>query len=417
MTNSTAAAPLDNWFTQAKFGLFIHWGLYSLLAGEYKGRKTDRIAEWIMNDLDIPAEEYEKLAEKFSPQHFDADWIVRKAKSWGMKYLVFTAKHHEGFAMYHSACSPYNVTDASPDGRDILRELQTACQRHGMRLGLYYSQAQDWHDPNGFVYRKNNEGKDFQKYLDELVKPQLRELLTEYGKISLIWFDTPMDMTPAQSKELVDLVKSLQPECLISGRIGNYLGDYATMGDNFIPRLPYPGMWEVPATLNDTWGYNRWDTNWKNPEDVLRILLKITSRGGNYLLNVGPRADGSIPEESIKILDQVGCYVSENAEAIFDTDRLPLYPYEAEGIEFTGKSHRLYVHVLKPRPRVDLLNIANHVKGAYLVSTGQPLVSRFMKACEGNSIVEVDLPKELRNASGYCVALELEEEQVIFEEI
>ena len=134
-------------------------------------------------------------------------------------------------------------------------------------------------------------------------------------------------------------------------------------------------------------------------------------------MNVGPRADGSIPEESIKILDQVGCYVSENAEAIFGTDRLPLYPYEAEGIEFTGKSHRLYVHVLKPRPRVDLLNIANHVKGAYLVSTGQPLVSRFMKACEGNSIVEVDLPKELRNASGYCVALELEEEQVIFEEI
>ena len=215
----------------------------------------------------------------------------------------------------------------------------------------------------------------------------------------------------------MELVKSLQPDCLISGRIGNGLGDYATMGDNFIPRLPYPGMWEVPATLNDTWGYNQYDTNWKNPEDILRLLIKIISRGGNYLLNVGPRGDGSIPEESIKILDRAGQYVSENAEAIFDTERLPMYPYEAEGIEFTGRSHRLYVHVLKPRPRVDLLNIANKVKGAYLVSTGQPLVSRYMKACEGNSIVEVDLPEELRTASGYCVALDLEEENVIFEEI
>ncbi|HIR14159.1 MAG TPA: alpha-L-fucosidase [Candidatus Choladousia intestinavium] len=417
MNHSIADRTKDNWFTQAKFGLFIHWGLYSLLAGEYKGRKTDRIAEWIMNDLDIPVEEYETLAEKFFPESFDADWIVRKAKSWGMKYLVFTAKHHEGFAMYRSKCSAYNVVDATPWGRDILKELQLACERHGMRLGLYYSQAQDWHDPNGFVYRKSNEGKDFQKYLDELVKPQLRELLTGYGKISLIWFDTPMDMTLSQSRELVELVKSLQPDCLISGRIGNGLGDYATMGDNFIPRLPYPGMWEVPATLNDTWGYNQYDTNWKNPEDILRLLIKIISRGGNYLLNVGPRGDGSIPEESIKILDRAGQYVSENAEAIFDTERLPMYPYEAEGIEFTGRSHRLYVHVLKPRPRVDLLNIANKVKGAYLVSTGQPLVSRYMKACEGNSIVEVDLPEELRTVSGYCVALELEEENVIFEEI
>ena len=417
MNHSIADRTKDNWFTQAKFGLFIHWGLYSLLAGEYKGKKTDRIAEWIMNDLDIPVEEYETLAEKFFPENFDADWIVRKAKSWGMKYLVFTAKHHEGFAMYHSICSAYNVVDATPWGRDILKELQLACERHGMRLGLYYSQAQDWHDPNGFVYRKSNKGKDFQKYLDELVKPQLRELLTGYGKISLIWFDTPMDMTLSQSRELVELVKSLQPDCLISGRIGNGLGDYATMGDNFIPRLPYPGMWEVPATLNDTWGYNQYDTNWKNPEDILRLLIKIISRGGNYLLNVAPRGDGSIPEESIKILDRAGQYVSENAEAIFDTERLPMYPYEAEGIEFTGRSHRLYVHVLKPRPRVDLLNIANKVKGAYLVSTGQPLVSRYMKACEGNSIVEVDLPEELRTVSGYCVALELEEENVIFEEI
>ena len=299
----------QQWFKDAKFGLFIHWGLYSVLAGEYNGKKTDRIAEWIMNHLDIPVSEYEKLAGQFNPVNFNAEEIVKKAKSWGMKYIVFTSKHHEGFAMYDSKCSDYNVVKATPYKKDILRQLKDACDKYDMKLGLYYSQAQDWHDPDGLMYLKDNSHKDYQHYLDTKVKPQLTEILTEYGDIALIWFDTPMETTPEQSKSLVDLVKFLQPNCIVSGRIGNELGEYMTTGDNFIPRLPYEGDWELPATLNDTWGFNKDDHNWKNPDDIIRLLLKVTSRGGNYLLNIGPDATGRIPNESIAILDEVGKYV------------------------------------------------------------------------------------------------------------
>lgn len=185
----------QQWFKDAKFGLFIHWGLYALLEGEYKGRKAPGLSEWIMNDLDIPREEYEKLAEEFNPVDFHADELVSRAKSWGMKYIVFTSKHHEGFAMYHSACDPYNVTDATPCKRDILKELQLACEKHGMKLGLYYSQAQDWHDEGGLFGYRENSYEHYQEYLDRKVMPQLKEILTGYGKIAIIWFDTPLETT------------------------------------------------------------------------------------------------------------------------------------------------------------------------------------------------------------------------------
>ena len=296
----------QKWFKDAKFGLFIHWGLYALLSGEYNGTKTEGLSEWIQNDLQIPVREYEKLAARFDPKDFDADALVKRAKDWGMKYIVFTSKHHEGFAMYHSACDPYNVTDASPCRRDILKELQLACEKYDMRLGLYYSQAQDWHDPDGLFGYRENSYEHYQDYLDRKVMPQLKEILTGYGKISILWFDTPLETTYEQSKAMVDLVKELQPECIISGRIGNGLGEYMTTGDNFIPRLPYDGDWEVPATLNDTWGYNKYDHNWKDPEEIIRLLVKINSCGGNYLLNVGPDPLGNVPEESLRILDRVG---------------------------------------------------------------------------------------------------------------
>ena len=218
----------QQWFKDAKFGLFIHWGLYALLAGEYNGRKTDRIAEWIMNDLDIPVEEYEKLASQFNPVEFDAEMIVRKAKEWGMKYIVFTSKHHEGFAMWDSKCSDYNVVKATPYGRDIVRQFREACDKYDMKLGFYYSQAQDWHDPDGYIHRKDNSKKNYRAYLERKCFPQLRELLTEYGDVALIWFDTPMGTTKEESQEMVDLVKSLQPNCIVSGRIGNELGEYMT---------------------------------------------------------------------------------------------------------------------------------------------------------------------------------------------
>lgn len=408
----------QQWFKDAKYGLFIHWGLYALLAGEYKGVKTDRIAEWIMNYLDIPAEEYEKLAEMFDPDYFNADEIVRMAKEeWGMKYLVFTSKHHEGFAMWDSACSDYNVVKATPYGKDILKQLQLACEKYDMKLGLYYSQAQDWDDPDGLMYGHDSSAKDFEGYLERKCIPQLKELLTQYGKISIIWFDTPMEMTEEQSKRLADLVKSLQPECIISGRIGNHLGDYMTTGDNFIPRLPYEGDWEVPATLNDTWGFNKDDHNWKNPEDIIRLLLKIISRGGNYLLNIGPDGSGRVPEESIRILTEVGTYVRENAEAVYGTRSVGVYPYDLEWAQLTRKDYQLFVHILQPRVRIELLGVANHVKGAYLVKDHTPLAVCARKVCEGDSIIEVELPEDLRHRKNFAVCIELVEKEPIFEPI
>lgn len=408
----------QKWFKDAKYGLFIHWGLYSLLGGEYKGQKTDHIAEWIMNYLNIPSEEYRKLAESFRAEDFCADEIVRRAKEeWGMQYLVFTSKHHEGFAMWDSKCSGYNVVKVSPYGKDVLKEFQLACEKYNMKFGLYYSQAQDWDDPNGYVYGKDNSHKNFRKYMDDKCIPQLKELLMEYGEISLLWFDTPMDMTKEESQELISLVKSLQPECIISGRIGNGLGEYLSTGDNFIPRLPYEGDWEVPATMNDTWGYNKDDNNWKDADDILRLLLKIVSRGGNYLLNVGPDGSGKVPEECCKVLQEVGKYVTENAEAILGTKRVDFYPYDLEWAQLTRKEHKLYVHVLRQQMRIELLNVANKVKRAYLVRDKQELVCRARKICEGDSMVEVDLPEELRCQKKYAVCIELEEETPIFEPI
>ena len=408
----------QQWFKDAKYGLFIHWGLYSILAGEYKGKKTDRIAEWIENTLNIPVEEYRRLAEQFCPAGFDADEFVRRAKQdWGMQYLVFTAKHHDGFAMYDSKVSDFNVVKATPYGEDILMQLRRACDRHGMRLGIYYSQAQDWDDPNGFMMHRDNSRKDFRKYFDEKCKPQVRELLENYGPFCLIWFDTPMGITVEQTEDLIHLVKSLQPDCLLSGRTGNHMGDYMTTGDNFLPRLPYEGDWELPATVNDTWGYNKYDTNWKSPDTLIRLLLRVVGRGGNCLLNVGPTADGVVPQPCVDILNEVGRYVNANAEAIFGSRSAGIYPYDVPGIELTHKAHKLYIHVLSPRIRIELINIGNTVRNAYLVSDHSPLAFFTGRTCEGDGMVEISLPEHLRTAGKYCVCLETEEEKPVFEPI
>jgi alpha-L-fucosidase len=406
----------QKWFKEAKYGLFIHWGLYSLLAGEYKGRKTDRIAEWIMNFLNIPVEEYELLANEFNPVEWDADLLVRRAKEWGMKYVVVTSKHHDGFAMYHSDVSYYNIVDATPFKRDIVAELAQACKKYDLKFGVYYSQAQDWHDPNGFRYWNNNDEKDFQYYLDHKCIPQVKELLTKYGEISIIWFDTPMSMTVEQSRALVDVVKTIQPNCIISGRIGNNLGDYMTTGDNFIPSQPYLGDWEVPATLNDTWGYNKYDKNWKTPEEILNLFIKINSRGGNYLLNVGPDGLGNVPEASIQLLDEVASYVNPNSVALFNTNAVVGNPYELDYGVITHAPHKIFIHVMyKGKYRLELQNIGNVIEEAKLLETGEVLKFSTFTACEGNTIIEVELPEEYQYSTGYCVQLTCKESSIQFE--
>ena len=371
-----------------------------------------------MSHLDIPVADYEKLAAQFNPTEFDADELVRKAKEdWGMKYIVFTAKHHDGFAMYHSKCNPYNVVDATPFGRDIVAELRDACDKYGIKLCLYYSQAQDWHDPDGYVSYKDNSKKNFRAYLERVCKPQLREILTGYGDIGLIWFDTPAYMTVEESKELVDLVKSIQPNCIVSGRIGNNLGEYMTTGDNFIPLLPPAGDWEVPATLNETWGYRKDDFNWRSSDKIIELLVKINERGGNYLLNIGPEASGRIPPESVRILNEVGEFLKKNGESIYATRSVnPPYPYDLDWCHFTTKDYRLYMHILDTHARMVISNIGNmQPKRAYILDSGEEV--RFhtrRNAVEDYGLWEFYLPEAAKSRKHITICVELEEKDVFF---
>ena len=407
----------QQWFKDAKYGLFIHWGLYSILAGEYNGRRTDTIAEWIMHTLDIPVKEYEKLAGLFNPVKFDADALVRRAKNeWGMKYLTFTSKHHDGFAMYHSKCDPFNTVDAAPCGRDIVGELANACAKYDMKFCLYYSQAQDWHHPGGLSYRRRcRDEAAFRRYLDEKCLPQVKEILTGYGEIGMIWFDTPLDMTREESLELFNCVKAIQPNCIVSGRIGSGIGEYLTTCDNEIPAVPYLGDWEIPATLNDTWGFSKFDENWKSPETIIRLMVKINSRGGNYLLNIGPKADGGVPQESMEILDSVGAFLRKNGESIYATRAVDHYVYDIGHATFTGGPHKAYIHLFEPRRHIELNNVLGNIKKAYVLSSGKPIEA----AAEINGVQDpcwiLHLPEDVVfDPIDTVICVEIDEERVSF---
>ena len=313
------------WFREAKYGLFIHWGLYAIPAGQWKGKTIPGIGEWIMNRARIPAAEYAQLAAQFNPVTFDADAWVRLAKDAGMKYIVITSKHHDGFALFKSAASPFNVVDATPFRRDVLKELAAACQKQGMRLGFYYSQSQDWHEPNGAGNTWDfgaDSLKDYDAYLRGKAEPQIKELLTAYGPVALIWFDTPRMMSGDRARRFTDIVRTLQPNTLIDGRLGES-GDYVSTGDNAIPSGVNTSAWEVPATLNHTWGYRTDDPDWKSPGDVVFKLVDIVSKGGNYLLNVGPLPNGEMPRPAQEVLRAAGAWLAVNGEAVYGAQPTP----------------------------------------------------------------------------------------------
>lgn len=317
---------MDNkkWFKEAKFGMMIHWGIYSLLGGEYNGKRMPHIGEWAQSYFQIPNKEYHALAKIFNPVYFDADSYAKLAKDAGMKYMVFTSKHHDGFAMFKSEVSKFNICDASPFGRDVVSELAESCYKYGLKFGLYYSQELDWSEPNGGGYtakHKNcdcmwwtnhwdfpdNDKKDYSICFKEKIKPQVTELLTKYGDLCLIWFDTPHTISKEQSTELYNLVKKYQPDCLVNSRIGNGMGDYTSAGDNQILD-DYKGnlLFETPATINDTWGYKTFDQNWKSAKKIIELKNHLNERGINYLLNVGPDYLGRIPAPSVDVLREAG---------------------------------------------------------------------------------------------------------------
>jgi len=408
-----------NWWREARFGMFIHWGIYAIPAGEWKGQLIPSIGEWIMRNAKIPIEEYEQLAGQFNPVGFNAEQWVSLAKRAGMKYLVITAKHHDGFAMFHSPSNAYNIVDATPFGRDVMAELAEACQREGIRLCFYYSQAQDWHAPGGAGHWEYKEGGDwhgqsadpeeFARYLEEKAKPQVRELLTQYGPIGLIWFDTPVMMTPEQSEQCRELVHSLQPECLVSGRVGNALGDYGSLGDNQIPCGPAVGDWETPATLNDTWGYKSDDHNWKSVGDLLYLLVDLASKGVNYLLNVGPTAEGLIPQPSIERLEAIGRWMDVNSEAIYATSPSP-FPYEMEWGRMTARGNMLYLLFFDWPEDFLLSGLRNDVRRVYLLADpgAEIPAEQSHDAQTDQHLLRLTLPDRAPDPHVSVVALELD---------
>ncbi len=318
------------WFKEAGFGMMIHFGLYSLPAGEWKGLRMPYIGEWAQSYFRIPNTEYGQLTKAFNPILFNAEEWVLTAKEAGMKYMVVTSKHHDGFCLFKSEYDKYNICDGTPFGRDMIAELAEACYKHGLKLGLYYSQELDWHEPNGGGYRSghtncncmswtndwdypDNDKKDFSQCFNTKIKTQFKEILTKYGELCLIWCDTPHVITPEQSNELYEMIKHYQPNALINSRIGNGVGDYESCGDNeidFSKKLGgvghRTGLYECPATLNNTWGYKSFDNDWKNADKVKEIKDKLNSNGINYLLNIGPDALGRLPAPAVEILRQVG---------------------------------------------------------------------------------------------------------------
>lgn len=404
------------WFRHDKFGLFIHFGPYSALAGEWNNQAipAHTEAEWIMQRFNIPVTDYRERARQFNPGKFNAEAIVALAKSTGMKYVVVTAKHHDGFAMYKSAVSGYNIVNWTPFHRDVVKELAEACQKAGLRFGVYYSHREDWDDPNGFgnTWDYDPAKKHFEQYLETKSKPQLKELLTNYGPLGLIWFDRGMD-TPQHAKEFADIVHTLQPQTLINGRIGSYkqelMGDYQDMGDNGMPSGGLEEDWETPQTLNTTWGYSKFDQDWKTPGVVIRRLVEIVSKGGNYLLNIGPMPDGSVPAPSTATLMEVGRWMKRNGEAIYGTTAsgLPEYPWGRTTLN--GKT--LYLHVFSwPADRtIRLSGLSNGINAARLLT--DPLHKLLVSSQDGNLLITV--PMVMPDVRDTVIAVELDQRPVV----
>jgi alpha-L-fucosidase len=338
------------WWRAARFGMFIHWGVYSVPAGTYNGKQIVGIGEWIMNRGKIPVAEYRKYAKEFNPVKFNADEWVRTARDAGMKYIVITSKHHDGFAMFDSKASDWNIVTGSPFGRDPLKELAAACRKYGLKLGFYYSQAQDWNNGGSASGGKWDPAQqhDMDDYIDKIAVPQVKEILTHYGEFpAVLWWDTPTGMNKERADKLVALLK-LKPGIIHNNRLGGgYKGDTETP-EQFIPATGYPGRdWETCMTMNGTWGYKSYDHNWKSSEMLIRNLVDIASKGGNYLLNVGPTSEGLIPEPSVERLKEIGLWMRKNGDAIYATSASPFkrLPWGRCTKKVTADGTTLYLHV------------------------------------------------------------------------
>lgn len=423
------------WWREAKFGMFIHWGVYSVPAGTHNGVQINRAGEWIMNRGKISVAEYQEYAKQFNPVKYDPDAWVRMAKEAGMKYIVITAKHHDGFAMFGSKASKWNMVDATPYGKDLLKPLAEACKKHGIKLGFYYSQAQDWNNSGGAAARKvASEGwanpdsaqidaytaehkghwdpaqttKTMSEYIDEVAVPQVRELLTSYGDIAILWWDTPTNMTDEYAEKLNALLK-LQPKIITNDRLKrpNYPGDYKTP-EQKIPNLSdLDGKeWETCMTMNKTWGYKSYDNNWKSTETLIRNLVDIASKGGNYLLNVGPTSLGEIPQPSIERLHEIGKWMKVNSESIYGTTSSPFenLPWGRCTKKIHEKGAMLYLHVFDwpQNGKLVVPGLQNTIQKAFLLDG-----KKSVKTETSDLGVTIDMPEKAMDTIDTVVVLKV----------
>lgn len=418
------------WWSDARFGMFIHWGVYSVPAGIYDGKEISYVGEWIMNRAKIPVAEYRQYAAGFNPVKYDPEAWVQLAKKAGMKYIVITSKHHDGFALFDSRVTDWNVVDATPYGKDLLKPLVEACRREGIKIGFYYSQAQDWVHPGGAASRKlmrvgwpnpdsakidqysaahrghwdpAQEG-DFDEYLDKIAVPQVKEILSNYGDIDILWWDTPQEMTPERAKKFQPVVEKY-PKIITNNRLGGGVNGDTESPEQFIPQIGFPGgrRWEACLTMNDTWGYKSTDNNWKSGRDLILKLSEIVSKGGNFLLNVGPTAEGEIPPASVERLNQIGNWMKINQEAIYETKASP-FPYLPWG-RATQKGQKLYLHVIKwPEDGILKVPMQNKALSACLLADQESK----LEVKQNGERIEITVPAEAPDSILSIVALQFE---------
>jgi len=395
------------WWREAKFGMFIHWGIYAVPADatDLQGRKT--IAEWYLSNKQMQVRDYEKFAAQFNPVRFNAREWVRMAKEAGMKYIVITSKHHDGFCMFDTKLTDYNIVKATPFGRDPMKELAAECKRQGIKLCFYYS-IMDWHHPDYLPRRpwerdvRPAEGADLNRYID-FMKGQLRELLTNYGPIGVLWFDGGWEHNAQElrSAEVNAFIRSLQPQILINDR--NHLPEDFSTPEQTIPAGALPGgrLWETCMTINDTWGYAKNDTNWKSAEDLIRKLCDIAHKGGNFLLNVGPTAEGTFPEPIVERLQRIGQWMKVNGKSIYGTTQSPFRKLSFDG-RCTAKGNTLYLHVFTwPEGDLRVEGLETKVLSARALLGNEPLKVRTEHARDGNgyTVVYISRPKRIDPAA------------------
>lgn len=401
------------WWRQAKFGMFIHWGVYSVPAGIYKGQPVSHAGEWIMRTANIPVATYAAFTKQFDPTNFDADQWVKIAKCAGMKYIVITAKHHDGFAMFHTHVDHYNIYDATPWHHDPLAKLAAACRKQHIRLGFYYSEAQDWHHPGGAAANKHPEADvdkqhhwdpaqegSFDDYVKNVDIPQITELLSNYGPDTpaVLWWDTPIGMTPPRVAKLLPLLK-LKPNIITNNRLDEHhlTGDYQTP-EQKIPATGLPGDWETCMTINGTWGYKSTDHNFKSAETLIHNLVDIASKGGNYLLNVGPTSKGEIPQPEVERLKEIGRWMKVNGDAIYGATASPFgHPFDWGRCTAKVRPDKtvLYLHVWNwpVDGQLTVPGLKNPIAKAYLMKTNFLGWHPSLKHTSNADDVVISLPK------------------------